>query len=57
MQAAFGAPVSSLYGKQLQLSVATPQDGCTTLQNSADVSGTVVLIQRGTCYISTKVAS
>lgn len=55
MQAAFGGSVSSLYSQQLQLSVAQPSDGCSPLQNAADVNGTIVLIQRGTCYVSTKV--
>ncbi len=55
MQAAFGGSIASLYNQQLLLSVAQPNDGCTPLQNAADVNGTVVLIQRGACYVSTKV--
>ena len=57
MQAAFGGQVSSMYGRQFPLSVASPVEGCSMLQNSAEVAGTVVLIERGTCYFSTKVLS
>ncbi len=55
MQASFGGKVSSLFDRQLSLSVASPIDGCTSLQNQADVSGTVVIMARGNCYFSIKV--
>ena len=55
MQASFGGSVSALEsGKQLGLSVASPPDGCQPLGNAADVAGTVVLLQRGTCFFSIK---
>lgn len=55
MQASFGGKVSSLFDRQLSPSVASPIDGCTSLQNQADVSGTVVIMARGNCYFSIKV--
>ncbi len=57
MQASFGGPVSSLFGRQLPLSVASPPDGCEALSNGAAVAGTVVLVQRGTCFFSQKVGA
>ena len=57
MQASFGGPVSSLFGRQLPLSVASPPDGCEALSNGAAVAGTVVLVQRGTCLFSQKVGA
>ena len=57
MQAAFGGTVASLEGQQLLLSLASPLDGCSVIQNSGAVAGTAVLMSRGTCYLSTKVAN
>lgn len=47
--------MSSLFNKQFSLSVASPVDGCSPLQNQADVNGTVVIMARGTCFFSEKV--
>lgn len=55
MQAAFGAQLKSLYGQQFVLSVAIPGDACTPLSNAANINATVVIIQRGNCFMSTKV--
>ena len=57
MQASFGNSIQTLYGQQLALSVAHPADGCTALDNQADVAGTVVLVLRGTCFFAIKVCS
>jgi len=55
MQASFGAPLSTLYGRRFALAVASPNDACSPLNNSTPVNGTIVLIQRGACFMSTKV--
>lgn len=57
MQAAFGGSLASLYAQPLQLSLAQPLDGCGQLQNAAAVNGTLVLVQRGSCYLTTKAAA
>eukprot|EP00884_Botryococcus_braunii_P006262 jgi/Botrbrau1/15637/Bobra.4_1s0022.1 len=57
MQASFGGKVMSLFKKQLSLSVASPIDGCSPLENEADVNGTVVIMARGTCFFSVKVTN
>lgn len=57
MQAAFGAPLTTLYSEQFVLSVASPADGCSPFTNAAGVNASVVIIQRGNCFMSTKVGS
>jgi hypothetical protein len=57
MQASFGGQLSSLFGQRFALAVASPVDACSPLNNSGPISGTIVLIQRGACFMSTKVRS
>ncbi|KAK9839424.1 hypothetical protein WJX81_001331 [Elliptochloris bilobata] len=54
MQASFGGPVTSLFGRQLPLSVTSPADACGALSNAVAVAGTVALVQRGSCFFSQK---
>lgn len=55
MQAAFGAQLRVLYNQQFVLSVASPADGCTAFNNAASVNASIVVMQRGNCFMSTKV--
>ncbi len=54
MQASFGGAVSSLFGRQLPLSAASPAGACAPLSNGVAVAGTVALVQRGGCLIAEK---
>ncbi len=56
MQASFGGALSSLYGRRFALAVASPVDACSPMNNSTPVNGTIVLIQRGACFMSIKVS-
>lgn len=55
MQASFGGQVKSLYNQQLAFSVSIPADACSPLSNGVSVSGSVAIIQRGNCTMSSKV--
>jgi len=54
VQASFGGAVSSLFGRQLPLSEASPAGACAPLSNGVAVAGTVALVQRGGCLIAEK---
>jgi len=54
VQASFGGAVSSLFGRQLPLSAASPAGACAPLSNGVAVAGTVALVQRGGCLIAEK---
>lgn len=57
MQAAFGASVGKLGSGSFRLSVASPLDACSPLNNTADLAGSVVLVERGSCYFGDKAAA
>ncbi|KAK9815878.1 hypothetical protein WJX72_011193 [[Myrmecia] bisecta] len=55
MKADIGGKVTTLYKNQYALTVADPLDGCQNpLNNAGQVSGTVVIMQRGNCLFRDK---
>ncbi|BDA48884.1 probable serine protease/ABC transporter B family protein tagD [Coccomyxa sp. Obi] len=49
-----GFSFTSLFKQQFVLGIAQPADGCTPLNNAAEVAGTVLIVLNGTCTFSTK---
>lgn len=57
VEAATTAPIAALGSVQGDLAVANPIQACTALQNTEQLAGKLVVMQRGTCSFDIKIAA